>query len=321
MLPFIHHPASPVRRRRALAAALVLLCATALVACGDGPGGNAALNGLVALAAGSGHTTLTGWSGDSREGVPIGLPDGDTAWIATGRSDVLAATLATGKTATSDPIRLGKPLGWRAVHALDPAGAAPAGPAYFATWDPGGGRFAELAGDLASGDAVEVVLIDPSASTALEIPIDRLVVAAPPAWLDSDRLIVVTGDSASPAATIVDTTTGDLTEGPTGDRLLATSADGRRIATMSGPGAPIMVRDTAAWLSGDGSSLGSVDPPDAKATAIAFALDASGERLAIAWVAADGTVSLAVHDGRAGWRRAGQPVIGPATGAVVAWRR
>ena len=90
---------------------------------------------------------------------------------------------------------------------------------------------------------------------------------------------------------------------------------------MAGPGAPIMVRDTAAWLSGDGSSLGSVEPPDPKSTAIAFALDGTGQRLAIAWAAEDGGVSLGVHDGKAGWRRAARPEIGPATGAVVAWRR
>ena len=45
---------------------------------------------------------------------------------------------------------------------MGPTGDAPKGPFYFATWDPDGGRFAMLAGDLASGEDIRVVLIDPS---------------------------------------------------------------------------------------------------------------------------------------------------------------
>jgi hypothetical protein len=321
MLPSIRPAIGPLLRRRPVGAALVLLCATSLGACAEAPPNDAALNGLVALVAASDGTSLTGWSGSTGDGVPIDLPDGQPVWVATGRSDVLAATFAGGSTATSDRVRLGKPLAWRVVHAVDPAGDLPAEPAFFATWDPQGGRFAELAGDLTSGGSVQLVLIDPTVSTAFEIPIDRPVVAAPPAWLDGNRVVIVTGDAAAPRATIVDTATGDLTDGPSGGRLLATSADGARIATTAGAGAPIVIRDTAAWLSGDGSALGSIEPPDAKATAIAFALDATGRRLAVAWAAENGTVSLAVHDGQAGWRRAARPNVGPATGAVVAWLR
>jgi hypothetical protein len=321
MLPSNRPAIRTLLGRRALGLGFALLCATSLGACAEAPPNDAALNGLVALVAASDGTSLTGWSGSSGDGVPIDLPDGQTAWVATGRSDVLAATRADGSTATSARVRLGKPLAWRVVHALDPAGDPPARPGYFATWDPQGGRFAELAGDLTSGGGVQLVLIDPTVSTAFEIPIDRPVVAAPPAWLDGDRLVIVTGDPASPGSTIVDTATGDLLDGPGGSRLLATSADGARIATTAGGSAPIVIHDTAAWLSGDGASLGSIDPPDAKAIAIAFALDATGKRLAVAWAAADGTVSIAVHDGGAGWRRAARPSVGPATGAVVGWLR
>jgi hypothetical protein len=95
---------------------------------------------------------------------------------------------------------------------------------------------------------------------------------------------VVTGDAAEPIATIVDTTTGELSEGPSGARMLATSANGRRIATMAEQGAPIVIRDTSGWLSGDGSSIASIAPPDGSSTAITFSLDASGQRLAVAWM-------------------------------------
>ena len=309
---------APIRPHRTL---LILACATFLGACSNSqPSAEAVPDGLVALVARADSTSLVGWEGGGAA-VPITLPQGDTVWIATGRADVLAAVLADGRTATSDPVHLGKPLKWRMVKVVGPTGKPPKGPDYFATWDPDGGRFATLAGDLLSGEGIRVVLIDPSAGTALEIPLDRLVVAAPPAWIDPTRLLVVTGDAADPIATIVDTTNGDLSDGPSGARLLATSANGRRIATMSEQGAPVVIRDTAGWLAGDGSSIASIAPPNGSSTAIAFSLDATGQRLAVAWKAKDGAVTLAIHDGRSDWRRVARPTIGTARGAVVGWRR
>ena len=312
---------SSIGRQRAIGALLVVLCATILGACSSPkPSADAASTGLVALAADADGTSLVGWDA-AGHAVPITLPAGGTTWIATGRADVLAAVLADGKTATSDPVSLGKPLQWRTVKAVGPTGETAKGPDYFATWDPEGGRFATLAGDLPAGDDIRLVLIDPSVGTAFEIPLDRPVVAAPPVWIDDDRLLVVTGDAAEPIATIIDATTGELSDGPAGARLLATSANGRRIATMAGQGAPVVIRDTAGWLSGDGSSIASIAPPDGSSTAITFSLDATGQRLAVAWMAKDGTVTLTIHDGRSNWRRVAQPDIGTARGAVVAWRR
>jgi hypothetical protein len=313
---------SPTHPRRRLAVGLAVLCAIVITACSnqaETPGTVPA--GLLALAAGPGGTTLTGWDATGADGTPIKLPQGETTWISAGRAAVLAATLASGKTSTSDPVHLGKPLAWRSVKAKVPTGETPAGPDYFATWDPEGGRFATLAGDLLSGDGIRLVLVDPSAQTAFEITLDRSVVAAPPVWIDGDRVAVVTGDAAAPTSAIVDTTTGEIGDGPAGARLLATSAAGRRIATMAAQGAPIVIHDTAGWLAGDGSQVGSIAPPGGSTTAIAFALDSSGQRLAVAWAAQDGSVTIAIHDGRSDWRRVAQPKIGPATGAVVAWLR
>jgi hypothetical protein len=302
---------------------LVVVGAVAFTGCASPrPSAETAPDGLLALVADAdGETTLTGWDAAGGEGVPIRLPDGETVWISAGLADVLAATTAAGKTATSDPVHLGEPLKWRPVTAKGPTGETPDGPDFFATWDQEGGRFATLAGDLLSGDGIRVVLIDPSVKSAFEIPIDRPVVAAPPAWIDDVRLIVVTGDAVAPTAAIVDTTTGELTNGPSGARLVATSVNGRRVATMAGQGAPVVIRDAVGWLNDDGSFIASIAPPSDSATAIAFALDAPGQRLAIAWTTDDGAVSLAVHDGRSDWRRVAQPKIGTAKGAVVAWLR
>ncbi len=310
------------RARRAVASVLLGACAAVLVACSSPTSSTGTVpDGLVALVAAADRTSLLGWDGSGGDAVPINLPDGATVWIATGRADVLAATLADGSTATSDPVHLGQPLAWRAVKPTGATSGPPKGPTYFAAWDPAGGRFAILAGDLATGVGIRVVLIDPSSGSAVQLPLGRSVVAAPPAWIDDDRLVVVTGDAAEPTSTIVDTMTGELTEGPIGARTLATSANGRVIATMAEQGAPVVVRDTAGWLSGDGSSIASIDPPRGSTTAIAFALDVTGQRLVIAWAARDGAVTLAVHDGRSAWRRVAQPKIGSARGAVVAWRR
>ena len=313
------HPA----RGRAVGAVLALALLTGLTACSNPtPSADTTPTGLIALVAGAdGKTSLTGWDAAHRDGAPITLPKGATVWISSGLANVLVATLDKGTTATSGPVKLGKTLDWRAVTAKDPAGHVPAGPDYFATWDPQGGRFATLAGDLLSDDPVRLVLVDPTLGTAFEIQIEVPVVAAPPVWIDSDRLAIVTGDAGAPTATLIDTTNGQPSDGPNGARLLATSANGRRIATMAGPNAPVVIRNTDGWLGGDGSSVASISPPNGSSTAIAFALDATGARIVIAWAAANGTVTLAVHDGTSDWRRVAQPAIGPAKGAAVAWLR
>ena len=149
-----HAARRPLRRRR-VAVGLAVICAIVLAACSNqAPTPGAVPAGLLALAAGPGGTTLTGWDSTGADGTPIKLPQGETTWISAGRAAVLAATLASGKTSTSDPVHLGKPLAWRPVKAKVPTGETPAGPDYFATWDPEGGRFATLAGDLLSGDGI-----------------------------------------------------------------------------------------------------------------------------------------------------------------------
>ncbi len=306
--------------RLAIWAALVVVATACSKPAASGEAG-VAPDGLIALIASGDKTTLVGWDGSGTEAIPIKLPKGNVTWVATGLQDVLAAVRDDGTSATSDPVHLGQTLAWRTVDAKDASGKAPAGPAYFAAWEPAGGRYAMLAGDLLAGDGIRVVLIDPTVSTAFEIALDGPVVAAPPVWIDDDHLVVVTGDAGAPIATIVDATTGAQAAGPSGDRLIATSADGKRVATMASQGAPIVIRDMAGWLAGDGSSIASIEPPNGSTTAITFALDTSGQRLAIAWAANDGSVTLAIHDGRSGWRRTARPSIGSAKGAVVAWRR
>ena len=300
---------------------MVALAGLIAAACTSQESTSAVPDGLLALTGSGDSTTLTAWDADRAKGTPVDLPDGATSWISAGRARVLVATTAKGTTATSRPLDLGNDTTWRAIKAKDPTGNSPPSPLAFATWDPDGGRYAVLGGDLLSDDPIAVVLIDPTVSTAFDIPLGRDVVAAPPIWIDDDRLVVVTGDAGSPKSAIVNTTTSDVADGPAGARLIAASANGKRVATMAKQGAPVMVRDMDGWLAGDGTAIGSVAPPDGVSTAISFALDATGQRLAIAWVGDDGKVTLAVHEASSDWRRVAQPRIPTASGAVVAWMR
>jgi hypothetical protein len=315
---------TPVRRplstARALAA-VVALAGLVAAACTSPESASAVPDGLLALTGSGDSTALTAWDAERTKGTPVDLPDGGTTWISAGRARVLVATMAKGTTATSRPIDLGNDTTWRTIKAKGTTGDSPPGPLAFATWQPGGGRYAALGGDLLSDDPIAVVLIDPSVSTAFDIPVGRDVVAAPPAWIDGDRLVVVTGDAGSPTSAIVDTTNEDVTDGPKGARLIAASANGKRVATMAKQGAPVMVRDMDSWLAGDGTAIGSVAPPEGVSSAISFALDATGQRLAIAWAGDDGKITLAVHAASSDWARVAQPKIPTASGAVVAWMR
>lgn len=265
---------------------------------------------------------------DSDEAVSIGLPlpDGDTTWISTGDGGVIVGSTAAGRLLISDSV---DPRGaaadiagleWAPVEAADEAGR-PAPAAGLATWAPGGSRLAALAGDLAGGGDVSVLVVETKDGKATVIPLKRALLPSPPVWLDATRLALLTGSSADPAAIVVDTATGKVTEGPGGERRLATSADGKVIATSAGAGAPVVLRSTKGWLADDGTSIGSVEVPDEFSEAISLALDAGGDRLAIVWRREDGTSRSDIHDGTDGWRRVwSQPVPGTAA-AAVAWLR
>jgi hypothetical protein len=142
----------------------------------------------------------------------------------------------------------------------------------------------------------------------LELALDQPLLAAPPAWLDDDRVALIGGATTEPTALIVDVTTGAIEAGPTGDRRIAISLDTEVVATSAGPGSSVDIGATSAWLEDSDVSTGSIDATDEDATAISIALDRTGVRLAIVWVDGDGSVRLTVHDGDDGWR----PSPGPA---------
>jgi hypothetical protein len=186
--PTIRRPTIPARA----IAAVALILGTLVAGCGQPAASSAVPNGLLALAGTEESSALTAWDPAHPAGVPVDLPDGTTTWIAAGRANVLVATLAKGTTATSRPLDLkSDTLAWRTIEPKDPNGDPPNGPISFATRDPGGRRYAALDGDLLSTDPISLVLIDPTVSTAFAIDLRGNVMAAPPAWIDDDRIVVV----------------------------------------------------------------------------------------------------------------------------------
>ncbi len=303
--------------RRCLSVALLVVVAGCAASQSADP---ADLDGLLVLAGDTTTAHLTAWVGGAAmdAGRGVETPDG-AAWVAAGRADVLVAALRDGSLRLSDPARNGGGgLDWRSVKARGESGAVEAGPFYFPTWDPDGGRFAALAGDLDTDP--QLTLIDPSTDAAFSIPLGRPVAAAPPAWIGTDQVAILTGTAEAPTSILVDTTNGAIVDGPSGAHLLAASADGLIVAMTDSAGT-VTIRTADAWRSGDGSSIGSVDLPAGAVAPSSVALDATGGRLAIAWLTDARTINVAVHAKARDWRRVGMPTIGKAAGAVIAWFR
>jgi hypothetical protein len=245
-------------------------------------------------------------------------PDG-TTWIASGDGGSLAATLVDATLRTSDPLHPGGHQTWHALDLVDAEGAAVEGPFMFPGWDPGGFRFAALAGQLDT--APRLVIADPETGIAADDALAAPVVPAPPAWLGDDRIAVVTGTDEALTTAIVATATGDAVPGPDGARLLATSADARTIAVARPGREPVTVRVTSDWLAGGGPTLASIDPPDKAVAVTALALDADGSRLAVAWLTEGGTVRVLAYTRADRWRAVDVTGARNPPAAVVAWSR
>ena len=313
--------------RRALFAFVLVV---AFVACqADAAGDGGTTDGLLILAKGESPVLEVLVGGQDAEGpvpVVVPLPAANTNWIAAGGGGILAATTTNGRLFVSDPVDPGGSaaalagLDWQRADATD-GSTAFEGPAWYVTWDPGGRTYALLAGDLLGSGDMRLVVVDTARPAPVEIALQRPLLAAPPVWLDADRIALVTGASAAPETLVVEVASGEVSEGPAGARRIAVSGDGKVVATSGGPDAPIVIRSTRAWLAEDGTSTGTIAPPDGVTEAIAIALDADGQRLAVVWLSADGAPRYDIHDGTDGWRRVFDATVPGATSAAVAWLR
>ena len=226
--------------------------------------------------------------------VPIKLPKGDTTWVATGPPGrPRRRALANGTSATSDPVHLGQSLTWRTVKAVDASGDAPKGPG-FRDLGPRRRTLRDAGRRSPVGRWHPRGAHRPAGGQRLADP-DRPPGRRRTAGLDRAGR----GSSSSPAtpvspqATIVDTATGDLSDGPsrrTPARCLGRRQVGSRRWTLRATDH----HPRHGRLAGRRRLIDRVDPAsDGSTSAIAFALDADGQRLVVAWQAKDSSVTLA----------------------------
>jgi hypothetical protein len=307
----------PVASRPLAAACLLVM--TVLGGCGsEGPSGSR-LDGLLLLAGSTRGTDLRAWT-DQDAGAPIDVPEG-TTWVSAGRADVLALILADGTLRISDPIRPDRDPTWQETTATLSTGDEAVGPFWFPVWDRDGGRLATVAGDFDADPRLTIV--DPSAGTASEVELGRSVSYAPPTWVGPDLVAIVTETAGATGSVLVDTASGTVTAGPSGARLLATSADGVTLAAAESGTERIVVRSTKAWLDEGAAIIAIIEPPTDAVAAISMALDATGDRLAVTWIKRGETteVAVAIYDGSLEWKRVAGPATDDAAGGVVAWFR
>jgi hypothetical protein len=309
--------ATPTRSRFA---ALALALAVATGACDGEPDDDTLTEGLLVLSGQVGAVTLMLDDGESQPARELALPDPATAWVSAGRTNVLLATLIDGRTFVSGPLDDAVPE-WRLVEAVTVTDEPPQPPLYFGTWDPPGGAYVQLGATFGTA-GFRVVTVDPALEGASEVALDeRRPVATPPAWIDDDRVVVVTVNGSTTATVIVDTTTGETAPGPPGARLLTTSADATTVATWSGPGNPVEIVATEAWLAGQAGAI-RIDPPGGSAGPAVLALDGAGERLAVVWADDRGApTSVTVHAETRNWGQADSFGLGEAQAAALAWLR
>lgn len=296
------------------------MAALALGACAERPvdSGTTSMDGLLVLTGDlRASTSLQGCVGDPCRMETVDTPDG-TTWIAAGNG-ALVATLVDATLRTSGPPDPGGQQAWRATKLVDPEGAPVDGPFMFPDWDPAGTRFAVLAGGL--DDDPRLVLADPESRTAVEHTLDPPIVPAPPAWVGSQRVLLVTGTDDALTSSVIDAGSGDATPGPDGARLVATSADARIVAVAGAGRDPVTIRVTADWLSGNGPPLAMIGAPDGAVAVTSLALDADGSRLAVAWLTDAGSVRVLAYARADRWRSVDVTGARPPPAAVVAWSR
>jgi hypothetical protein len=303
-----------------LVAALALTVVAAAAGCEQPTEDAAMTNGLLVLSGDIGSVTLTVRENDGATSRDIELPDPGTAWVSAGRTNVLLATLIDGTTYVSEPLGEDDP-DWRLVEPVTLLDAPPEPPLFFGTWDPPGGAYAQLGADFSEDGGMRAVIVDPGLDQAVEVSASENAVPVPAAWIDDDRVVLVASADNSGVAIIVDSAAQDWEAGPGSVRMVATSADASMAAVWEGPGQPVAVLSTEAWLAAEPANI-RIEAPDGAAGPAVMALDGEGRRLAVVWTDEDGSpVSITVNAADRDWGRVASLDLGDARAATVAWLR
>jgi hypothetical protein len=265
-------------------------------------GPTATLQLLAALGT-PGDMRLVLFDGDRQTLVP--RPEPDIRWVSGSRDRGLVITVgAAGRILASGPVSNGAPPAWREI-AIDADARRWLGrPVADAVADPGSGALAAVAADPASGTTDgHLVILDRSGGPTLVVLLPGRWDGRAPAWFGSGRIAVATRDTVdAPGLTIVDRATGGTVRWGTVIGAFAASDDGRTIAYQDSDDRRVLVGPVEAALGGGSLDSVPIDPPVPLAAQLL--LDATGRRLAIAWLDEAGdTTSYAVYArGADGWR-------------------
>ena len=318
MAHFVRHATPPPTRRRAPAAGRARGGRRRSVAGmrGTGPPPSADLGGLLVLAGDPGDAALRAWAAGA-------TPDDDRA-VETPEGHGLGRG-AAGRTSWSAALVDGSPADERPDRppTRTRPGARSRRPARTATrsrarstsrrWDPEGGRFAALAGDLDAEP--RLTLIDPSARQRLRDR-PRTTGRGGAAGVGRDGPRRDRGRRCG--RTGLDPRRHDDRRDPRRPGRRPPVRDvGRwpaRSPWSAGDGDTIAIRSTEGWLAGDGSSIGSIDAPPGIVAPTALALDADGHASRGGVARRRRRDAVAVHERAAGWRRVREPRSGQGRG-------
>jgi hypothetical protein len=250
---------------------------------------------------GTPHRMRLAWLDGALE-TALPLPVDDVQWVSGSATLGLVLTAGpAGRVFATAPFAPGDRPAWREIP-VDAAGRQWLGqPLADGVASPDRHAIAVVAADPASGFADgHLVIVDPVGGPSHARVLQGRWDGRAPAWLTSGRIAVSTRDASDATGlTIVDLLTGSVDRWGTSVAAFAVSGDGRTIAWQDRDDRRIFVGELDHALAG--GTLEPVPLGPARKLAAQVLLDASGQRLGIAWLDDAGdTTAYAIFERSAG---------------------
>jgi hypothetical protein len=240
--------------------------------------------------------------GDGQIAVP--LPDADVRWASGSAAGGLVITAGpTGRIFMTPPFVAGDRPTWREIAIDGPARRWLGAPLAVAVADPKGDAVVAVAADPGSGSTDgHLVVVDRSAGPARVLSLSGRWDGRAPAWLGTGRVAVSTRDRGDATGlVIVDLDSGGARRWGATIGAFAASDDGRVLAYQDRDDGRIYIGATDRTLAGGSPEALPTESPARLAAQLL--LDATGARVAIAWLDAGGdTTTYSIYElGAAGW--------------------
>ena len=260
---------------------------------------------MLALLGQPGDMRLVWLDGDLRLSIPV--PERDLRWASGSAARGLVVTAGPdGRILATEPFAVGERPGWREIP-IDPAARRWLGrPVAVAVADPASDAIAAIAADPGSGSADgHLAILGRAGGPVRTILFPGRWDGRAPAWLDSGHIAISTRDLAdSTGLAIVDLASGDAVRRGDAVGAFAVSGDGRALARQDRDDRIVHVGATDALLAGEPPDPREALPVDpGSRLAAQLLLDATGRRLAVAWLddAGDTTGYSTYEQGTGGW--------------------